>query len=266
MSIKIMHEAWQVKGITPTAKLILMCLADHANEQDRTCWPAISLIADKCDVSRSTVKRHLIELQELGLIAKRSRTGDSTLFFILPEHADEQTSDLAALAGKPLLKGPEGRVNLNRVQFEPGSQVNRGVGHSYEPGGGSLLNHKPSMNHQLTITLLVDEAFEELWKTYPRRKGSNPKKPALLKFKQAIKAGAKPEEIISGAKAYHSQQLELGKVGTEYVAQLVTWLNQERWRDMEAGASDKPPQPFKSWWEYWQANPDKRPQASQAGA
>lgn len=124
MSIKLMNQAWEVKGLDPTTKLILMCLADHANEHDRTCWPAISTIADKCDVSRATVKRRMLQLEQYGLIARRSRTGDSTLYFILPEAEKEGV-----------------------VQSEPGSTVSQGRFNS-EPGGGSTSEPLTTMNHQ----------------------------------------------------------------------------------------------------------------------
>lgn len=89
MSIKLMNQAWEVKGLDPTAKLVLMCLADHANEDDRTCWPAMATIARKCDVSARTVQRHMRALEERGLIAlRKQRQGDSNLYFILPSMAD----------------------------------------------------------------------------------------------------------------------------------------------------------------------------------
>lgn len=73
--------------------------------------------------------------------------------------------------------------------------------------------------------------FETFWKAYPKREGSNPKQPALAKFTAAVKAGTDPKSIITGAYAYHAQMTESGDVGSKFVAQAVTWLNQERWND-----------------------------------
>ena len=70
-----------------------------------------------------------------------------------------------------------------------------------------------------------EEAFEKLWLVYPRRPG-NPRKPAFEKFVTKVKAGADPEAIIAGAKAYAI--LVEGK-DPQFTAQTVTWLNQERW-------------------------------------
>lgn len=73
--------------------------------------------------------------------------------------------------------------------------------------------------------------FQKFWTEYPKREGSNPKEPARKKFVAAVKSGAEPEAIIRGVVAYADEQKQLGKIGTTYVAQAVTWLNQQRWND-----------------------------------
>jgi hypothetical protein len=72
------------------------------------------------------------------------------------------------------------------------------------------------------------EFFDRFWAAYPRRDGANPKQPAAKAFGRAVSAGADPEAIILGAQHYRSEQL--GK-DARFVAQAVTWLNQERWGD-----------------------------------
>lgn len=72
--------------------------------------------------------------------------------------------------------------------------------------------------------------FSEFWSAYPKRDGSNPRKPARLKFIAACKIHA-PEDIILGAKKYAAQEKRKGNAGTPYIAQAQTWLNQERWKD-----------------------------------
>ncbi len=78
----------------------------------------------------------------------------------------------------------------------------------------------------------VEARFEEFWAAYPKRgSATNPRKPAFEKFGKLVKAGIDPAEIISGAKAYASAMRHSRKDGTEHVAQAVTFLNQERWKD-----------------------------------
>ncbi|HEY6019007.1 MAG TPA: hypothetical protein VIY48_03675 [Candidatus Paceibacterota bacterium] len=73
--------------------------------------------------------------------------------------------------------------------------------------------------------------FDDFWSVYPKRKGSNPKHPASLKFATAVKNGADPAHIVSSARRYAEELEEQHKVGTEYVCMATTWLNQKRWID-----------------------------------
>ena len=74
-----------------------------------------------------------------------------------------------------------------------------------------------------------DDLFDEFWKAYPKRQGSNPKAPAKKKFLKRCNDGISPDDIISGAKKYANQ--EVGTKERKYIAQATTWLNQERWND-----------------------------------
>ena len=61
-----MNWAWGQK-LPPTPKLILMALADSANDADE-CWPGIPFIAEKCCVAQRTVQRTLQEFVRAGLM------------------------------------------------------------------------------------------------------------------------------------------------------------------------------------------------------
>jgi hypothetical protein len=85
------------------------------------------------------------------------------------------------------------------------------------------------------------DRFDELWSVYPKRGGaSNPKKPARDKFERAVKAGADPGEIIAAARRYHEIERAAGRAGTDKIAQMVTWLNQQRWNDYPPPIADVP--------------------------
>jgi AraC-like DNA-binding protein len=71
MSIRAMNWAWE-QVLAPTPKLILMALADCANDFDE-CWPSIRLIAKKCCVSERTVQRILQKFTQDNLIIVSSR-------------------------------------------------------------------------------------------------------------------------------------------------------------------------------------------------
>lgn len=75
-----------------------------------------------------------------------------------------------------------------------------------------------------------EELFDQLWKFWPKRQGSDPKKPAKLKFLRLIKAGVDPNDIADGLAAM-LQQLERDGTEPRFFPQMITWLNQERWTD-----------------------------------
>lgn len=74
-----MNWAWR-QALTPTLKLILMALADAADDQG-VCWPSVSTLAKKCTVSTRTVQRSLRVLIHSGLLiaeTRQRRDGSST--------------------------------------------------------------------------------------------------------------------------------------------------------------------------------------------
>ena len=78
--------------------------------------------------------------------------------------------------------------------------------------------------------------FEEFWKAYPRRDGPNPRKPAEQKFNALVKTGVDPAIMIARAKKLAADEAGRGNVGTRFIPQAVTWLNQQRWADHAAAA------------------------------
>ena len=67
MSVKHLNWAWDQQVKNPTTKLILMKLADGADESNRS-WYSHKTLAIKCETSISSVRRHLSYLKKLNLI------------------------------------------------------------------------------------------------------------------------------------------------------------------------------------------------------
>ena len=78
----------------------------------------------------------------------------------------------------------------------------------------------------------MTRSSKRLWQAYPRRDGANPPRPLLPKlFLASVKAGADPDEIISGIKRY--ADAEQKNVGTPFIPQMVKWLRDKRWLDYD---------------------------------
>ena len=74
-----MNWAWR-QALTPTLKLVVMALADAADDQG-VCWPSVATLAKKCTVSTRTVQRALrVMIDRRLLIAepRQRRDGSST--------------------------------------------------------------------------------------------------------------------------------------------------------------------------------------------
>ena len=67
MSIRAMVWAFEQQCPSPAAKLVLIKLADHADDEGR-CWPSQSRIASDCGLTRQWVNAQVKALAKLGLI------------------------------------------------------------------------------------------------------------------------------------------------------------------------------------------------------
>lgn len=103
MSVKVMSYVWDIPEFKGSDKLVMLCLADHADDKGM-CWPSIDTIARKSGVSPTTVKNTLKKLEAGGWVAKKNQfkkadTGrlvrSSNLYqlpvLLLKKKADEQT-------------------------------------------------------------------------------------------------------------------------------------------------------------------------------
>jgi hypothetical protein len=72
------------------------------------------------------------------------------------------------------------------------------------------------------------DIFIAFWEAYPKRMGSNPKWPAYLAWKKALKLES-AESIVRAAKNFSTAMGD--KVGTQFIPMGATWLNQRRWEE-----------------------------------
>jgi len=74
MSIKLMSQVWDVQSLTQPRKMLLLAVADFANDEGYS-WPAVETLMRKCSFkSDSGVRRALTELAEAGWLSKSSRS------------------------------------------------------------------------------------------------------------------------------------------------------------------------------------------------
>ena len=85
MSMRLMAQAMSIKVGNPLRKLVLIKLADNAND-DGICFPSYQYIADVCEISKASARTHIDALIEMGFISKKARKnkdGSSSNLYIL---------------------------------------------------------------------------------------------------------------------------------------------------------------------------------------
>ena len=71
MSMRLMVQAMNCKVGNPARKLVLLKLADNAND-DGICFPSYQYIADKCEMTRRSAISHIEYLIKMGLVSKKN--------------------------------------------------------------------------------------------------------------------------------------------------------------------------------------------------
>ncbi len=84
MSIKLMTRVWDETRFKGTELLVLLCLADHANDEG-TCWPSYTKIALRARCSRRHAIRIMENLRAEGWVKivghHRNQNGQATNLF-----------------------------------------------------------------------------------------------------------------------------------------------------------------------------------------
>lgn len=143
MSIEAINWAFNQPIKKPSQKLVLLCLADFADDYG-ICWPRIKTVIKKTGISRETIFRCLKDLEAQNLIERVNRpTGDGSytsnayrLAFYQERIDDHPLSSL--------FKGRGCQNDTTPCQNDTGV-VSQGHG-----GGVRMTPLDPSSNHQIT--------------------------------------------------------------------------------------------------------------------
>jgi hypothetical protein len=74
VSIKIMSAVWESGEVSGATLLVLLALADYANDNG-VCWPGVPALSRKARVSERYVRELLGDLEGNGYIIRELNTG-----------------------------------------------------------------------------------------------------------------------------------------------------------------------------------------------
>lgn len=106
MSMRLMVQAMNCEVGNPARKLVLLKLADNAND-DGICFPSYQYIADKCEMSKRSAISHINDLIKMGFVTKKARKnkdGSNANLYLL--HL-EQGGEKSAPGGENISLGSE---------------------------------------------------------------------------------------------------------------------------------------------------------------
>jgi len=75
MSIKLMSKVWEHGPEDKTETLVLLALADRANDDGTSCYPSLDEITNRCRLSRQGALNVIDRLEENGYLTKQSGGG-----------------------------------------------------------------------------------------------------------------------------------------------------------------------------------------------
>lgn len=114
MSVKLMAIVWEL-DLPPGEKLVLLALADQANDHGTQCWPAVATIAKRSGQGVRTVRRALENLQKAGHLTRDHRHGTSTQYRVHPC----QNGSTAKLAPLPKRQDTPAKLAATPAKLAP---------------------------------------------------------------------------------------------------------------------------------------------------
>lgn len=248
MSLMMMTEAFKVKVGNPARKLVLVKLADNANDQGE-CWPSYGHIAKECEMGKSTVRAHIKALQDAGFLTIKNRRNG--------ELNQSNLYQLTLSRGKPIQRSKPARpgkcktktfIDLSQPlayisRWHRGvsaadigvSAVDRGV---YQPLTPESVNKNPPMNLSVEpiCATALHEGFELFYDAGLPKKN---RKKAETAFKTQAKKHGNPVAFAKMLTENIKGRLGTNELGFDAMHPS-TYLNQQRWLDEVAvsAASD----------------------------
>jgi len=243
MSIKIMSQVWENADVADTDLLLLLAMADFAND-DYTCWPSIETLAKRIRKTTRSVTRSVNSLEQKGFIevlvrgAGRQSSRYKILVSAVKDKQESRGDNLSPVTPmspqhrQPCHPSPDTGVTsaltpmstdpLIEPSIEPPKNHQKKPPKSPKGGVSKKLHHSG-----LPLDALWKESFEDFWDIYPKKRGKETAKNSWYKLKgdehlycdicNAVIAWSKTEDWL--------------KNDGQFVPNASTFLNQKRWQD-----------------------------------
>jgi len=131
LSVDATRWAWAVAGIKSTDKLVLLSLADRANEEHEA-WPSIDRLSADCCMKRATVISAIERPSEKGGIERRKRFGGSAVYTLVGVESRHDKTGISAETGTSAKTGTvssaeNGTTVVPKTAPEPKTKPNKNL-------------------------------------------------------------------------------------------------------------------------------------------
>lgn len=210
MSIRVMTAVWASAPFTHTTLLVLLALADSANDAG-VCWPSVPGLAERARTSTRHVRRALADIEQAGWVKREMRPGRKTLYRITPDTQVTPDEMSPRTQGSPT---PDTQVTPPRTPTSatPDTHVLR-----------TVRNHQKNRQGNRQELAATPDRFDEFWSIYPRKVS----KPDARRAWAAALKRTDADTVIDGARRYADDPNR----DPSYTKHPGTWLRNECWND-----------------------------------
>jgi hypothetical protein len=210
MSVRVMAAIWELP-LPPTEKLVLLVIADHADDNGENAYPGVARIAKRASITERHTRRILQELVREGWLSIDRQMGGGV----------DLRSD----------RRPN-RYRLNGVTSVSG-RIADGVTPVSERGDMGVRNGvtpmsadtslEPSTNSLPSEELL--SRFNEFWVAYPRKVGKRDAQTTFVRLMRRQEAPTQ-DQVLRAVAGLIAEGREM-----RFIPHPATWLRQGRWDD-----------------------------------
>lgn len=225
MSIKTVSWVWDHAPVKDTALIVLLALADYADNEGRHAFPSQATLAQRARCTDRQVRRALVTLREQGLIVE----GDQQHVAHYRPDRRPVVYDLVMSRGDILSpRGVDGgtlvteRPDIETVYDRTPMSDKPTTEPTTEPKTLSLPDATESARDEVPGV-----EFEEFWREYPRQVG---KAAARVTYTKHVQGGADPAAILR-ATIRHAEDMRREDRPINFVPHPTTWLNRTPWED-----------------------------------
>ena len=194
-------------ALTASETLVAGYMARRANDNTAEVWASLDTMSGACRVSRSTVKRALARLCELGIIERAKKGGghrSDTYRVLLGIRSLDSSRGSAVTPLDTDVKGPRGSTEISRGRTEDVQGVHSGPLYKRDTTKETSAPHSRASRSQVTVTE-ADAAIEDYFRMPPPRRPQS-----LPPLAQALIAGL--NETAVGRMSGYERRSELHRL------------------------------------------------------